>query len=129
MDKFGFSCAHFRRSAIEFLASAGGYVIGKERRSDVIDISLDGVTVRKYTPFTRRKNELMRTIVYFHGGGWTVGSIGYIQLLYMLPAYRMFCFILCIHVRVLELLLSFDSYDEIADRLSHELNAIVFNVE
>ena len=64
-------------------------MVGKERHSDVIDISLDGVTVRKYTPFTRRKNELMRTLVYFHGGGWTVGSIGFIQLLYMLPAYRM----------------------------------------
>ena len=40
------------------------------------DTNFDGVHVRLYEPANRKKNELLPGFVYYHGGGWVLGSIG-----------------------------------------------------
>lgn len=34
-----------------------------------------GVAMRAYRPFNSQKNDLLPALVYFHGGGWTIGDL------------------------------------------------------
>ncbi|ELU01496.1 hypothetical protein CAPTEDRAFT_197912 [Capitella teleta] len=38
------------------------------------DTHFDGVSVRVYVPISRRDGDLLPGVVYFHGGGWVLGS-------------------------------------------------------
>ena len=45
-------------------------------RCHYTDIYIDDVVVRRHDPPNKRDGELMRTLIYFHGGGWNMGSVG-----------------------------------------------------
>ncbi|XP_030629931.1 neutral cholesterol ester hydrolase 1a isoform X2 [Chanos chanos] len=40
----------------------------------VQDTHFDGVQVRVYQPSQKEKNQLRRGVVFFHGGGWSIGA-------------------------------------------------------
>lgn len=40
-----------------------------------IVLTSGGVAIRAYRPFNSQKNDLLPALVYFHGGGWTIGDL------------------------------------------------------
>ncbi|KAA8581973.1 neutral cholesterol ester hydrolase 1a [Etheostoma spectabile] len=76
-------------------SGAGGVMPGVK----VSDITFDGVPVRVYEPPAGGEGHLRRGLMFFHGGGWALGSA------------------------------KKGSYDTINQMLSDELNAVVVSVE
>ncbi|KAM9842706.1 neutral cholesterol ester hydrolase 1a [Aulostomus maculatus] len=78
-----------------FLETGGGVVPGVK----VSDVTFDGVQVRVYEPPAGGEGHLRRGLMFFHGGGWALGSA------------------------------KKGSYDVINRIMSDELNAVVISVE
>ena len=64
-----------QRRAFDVVAAVTPY-LDDPLACNYTDFRVGDVTVRKHEPPNKRKGELMRSLIYYHGGGFTVGSIG-----------------------------------------------------
>ena len=65
----------YRKALSQFYQLAGSVHFSGEIEESYIDTPTQLLRVKIYTPDTALTNEAMPVILYFHGGGWSAGSI------------------------------------------------------